>query len=72
MTGEISIGGVFVPALLMLAFAALLLTALLSRLLSLAGAYRAVAYRPLVDVALFVLILGLLVFVSAPAGPALA
>jgi hypothetical protein len=69
MIGEISIGGVYVPALLLLAFLALLLTGLLSRLLSVAGAYRLIAYRPLVDVALFILLLGLLVLLSAPFGP---
>jgi hypothetical protein len=66
--GEIAIGGVYVPALLLLGAIALLLTGLASRLLVLVGAYRLVAYRPLADIALFVLILGCLVFVTAPAG----
>lgn len=61
MSGEVSLFGVYVPALLLLAVAAVLLTALAVRLLSLAGAYRLFAYRPLVDVAMFVLILGALV-----------
>ena len=68
MIGEISIGGVYVPAMLLLALAALILTGLLSRLLTLVNAYRAVEYRPLVDIALFVLILGLLVFLTTSMG----
>lgn len=58
MIGEISIGGVFVPTLLLLGIAALVLTGLLSRILANLALYRLVANRPLVDVALFVLILG--------------
>lgn len=68
MIGDIAIGGVFVPALLVLAAAALALTGLVSTLLNLVGAYRLVAYRPIVDVAIFILLLGLLVIVTAPAG----
>ena len=68
MIGEIPIGGVYVPAMLLLAVAALILTGLLSRLLAMIGAYRAVVYRPLVDIALFVLILGLLVFLTTSMG----
>jgi hypothetical protein len=68
MIGEVSIGGVYVPALLILAFAALVLTGLLARLLLLISAYRLVAYRPLVDLALFILILGLLAFLTTPLG----
>jgi hypothetical protein len=60
MTGEVSIVGVFVPALLVPALAALVVTGFLSRLLALVGAYRFVAYRPLADIALFSIILGLL------------
>ena len=59
MTGEISIGGVFLPSILLLAVAAVLLTGLATRLLAFAGFYRVVTYRPLVDLALFILILGL-------------
>lgn len=68
MTGEVSIGGVFVPSLLLLAIAALLSTALLSRLLAAFGLYRIIAYRPLVDLALFVLVLGLLALVTTRIG----
>lgn len=68
MIGEVSIGGVFLPSLLVLAIAALAIVVLLSRLLVLVGAYRLVAYRPLVDVALFLLILGLLASLTTTFG----
>jgi hypothetical protein len=66
MIGEISIGGVFLPSILLLGVAALLLTGLATRILSFVGAYRLVAYRPLVDLALFFLILGLLSLLTGP------
>jgi len=69
MIGEISISGVYFPPLVLLAFAVLALTAIVSRLLQLTGFYRYVAYRPLVDLSLFVLLLGLAVLLSAPLGP---
>ncbi|SNT04526.1 Protein of unknown function [Sphingomonas laterariae] len=62
MIGEIAIGGVFIPTLLLLGFAAMLLTAGAVRMVSLLGLYRFVAYRALVDLALFILLLGLLVW----------
>ncbi|WCT73001.1 DUF1656 domain-containing protein [Sphingomonas naphthae] len=62
MIGEVSIGGVFVPTLLLLGIAAALLTAVVVRLFAAFGLYRFVAYRALVDLCLFVLILGLLAF----------
>jgi len=68
MTGEISIGGVYLPALLLLGLAALVLTGLLSRLLAWLAFYRFIAYRPLVDIALFVLILGLLAYLTGQHG----
>ena len=64
MTGEVSLGGVYVPPLLLLGIAALLLTGLFSRLLAATGAYRIVVYRPLVDLALFVIVLGLLALLT--------
>ena len=66
MTGEISIGGVYLPTLLLLAVAAVVLTSVATRLLAFAGVYRAVTYRPLVDLALFILILGLLALLTGP------
>jgi len=62
MIGEISLGGVFVPTLLVLALVAMALTFVLTRLAGAFGLYRFVAYRALVDLSLFVLLLGLLAF----------
>ncbi|MFC3580965.1 DUF1656 domain-containing protein [Sphingomonas hylomeconis] len=59
MTGEISLGGVYFPTLLLLAIGATVLTLIVTRLLTHIGFYRFVAYRPLVDLALFFLMLGL-------------
>jgi hypothetical protein len=70
VTGEIAFGGVLVPALLVVAVLALPITMLLARLLALAGFYRLVAWRPLVDVTLYLLVLGLVVSVTTPYGPA--
>ena len=60
MIGDMSFDGVFVPTLLVLAVVALGLSFLLARFLGAFGLYRYVAYRALVDLSLFVLILGLL------------
>jgi len=60
MRGEFSIGGVFMPTLLLVAIVALVLTFLVTRLANLAGLYRYVAYRALVDLCLFIFVLGLL------------
>lgn len=71
MSGEVSVAGVYMPGLLVLAIIALVLTAVLTRLLGMTGAYRVIAYRPLVDVALYIIVLGALVllFVSDAALP---
>jgi hypothetical protein len=69
MIGEISIGGVFFPPLLLLGLGALALTGILSRLFQIIGVYRFIAYRPLVDLSLFVLLLGLAVLLTAHLGP---
>jgi Protein of unknown function (DUF1656) len=62
MIGEISVDGVYVPALLVFVFTAVILAGLLSRLLSLIGFYRLVAYRPVTDIALFFLVLAVIVW----------
>lgn len=67
MIADVVIGGVFLPGLVVLALLALGLTGILSRALALAGAYRLFAYRPLLDLAIFVIIYGLLVQ-SVPEG----
>ena len=71
MTGEVSLFGVYVPGLLLLVVAAAVLVALVSRFFALTGLYRIFAYRPLVDLALYILILGGLVLAFAPPGVAL-
>jgi hypothetical protein len=68
MIGEISLGGVYLPALLVLAVIAMMLTWLATRLLKLVGAYRLIAFRPLVELALFVLIFGLVALLGGRAG----
>jgi hypothetical protein len=62
MTGEVAIGGVFIPSLLVLTVIALLLTFALLRVMAAFGLHRFLAYRALVDLSLYVLILGLLAF----------
>jgi len=62
MIGEISVDGVYIPALLVFACAAVVFAGLLSRLLSLVGFYRLVVYRPVTDIALFFLILSAIVW----------
>jgi hypothetical protein len=68
MIGDLSFGGVYFPALLLLGIVALAITGVLSRFINLAGGYRLIVYRPLVDIALFVLVLGLLVLLTTPTG----
>ncbi|WP_420145406.1 DUF1656 domain-containing protein [Sphingobium sp.] len=58
MTGEIAIGGIYMPTLLLLALVALLLNWALTRLIAAFGLYRFLAYRAAVDLSLFILILG--------------
>jgi hypothetical protein len=69
MIGEISIGGVYIPSLLLLVLAAVVLTALMSRLLSVFGFYRLVAYRPLADIAFFLILLGVIACITGCCGP---
>jgi Protein of unknown function (DUF1656) len=64
MIGEISVGGVYVPSLLFLVLAAVVLTALLSRFLAVVGFYRLVAYRPLADIAFFLLFLAAIAWIT--------
>jgi hypothetical protein len=58
MTGEIALGGIYVPTLLLLALIALILAWAATRLIGALGLYRFLAYRAAVDLSLFVLILG--------------
>ncbi|AWJ87940.1 hypothetical protein TSH58p_31050 (plasmid) [Azospirillum sp. TSH58] len=61
MIVDLSVGGVLLPGLLVLAFAALAATMAVVRFLGATGIHRLFAYRPLAELAIFVLIYGLLV-----------
>ncbi len=65
MIGEISLGGVFVPSLLIWALVAFVLNVVLRRVLYAVGFYRLVWHRPLFDAALFVILLAVVVALSA-------
>lgn len=65
MTGEVSIGGVFLPSLVFLGLIALVLFAFLTSLMSILGIYRLFAHRPLVDMALLVILMGVVVACSS-------
>ena len=58
MIAEFDIYGVFVPALLCFAIVAFLLVLVLRRLLDAIGLYRFVWHRPLFDLALGVIVFG--------------
>jgi Protein of unknown function (DUF1656) len=64
MISEIDVYGVFVPSLLVWVGVALPLTAGLRRLLRWFGFYRLVWHRALFDLALLVIVLGVVVAVS--------
>jgi hypothetical protein len=57
--GEFAVAGVFVPALLVWAIAAMAIGALVRRLLRVIGFYRLVWHRGLFDLALFFILWGL-------------
>ena len=64
MTGEIDVYGVFVPPLLLWVVAALPLTAALRRVLQRFSLYRFVWHRPLFDLALLIIVLGVVVAIA--------
>ncbi|GGO98827.1 DUF1656 domain-containing protein [Stakelama pacifica] len=66
MRGEVFIGGVYIPSLLLLAILAFLAFLPVRAVLERIGFYRWMGSRPLSDLALFVLLLGLLVFLTLP------
>lgn len=68
MTGEIALGGIYVPTLLLLALVALVLSWGLTRLIGAFGLYRFLAYRAAVDLSLFILLLGGLVLLVPTLG----
>lgn len=61
MIVDLNIGDVLIPGLVVLAFIALVATMATLPLFAAAGLHRLFAYRPLVELATFVIIYGLLV-----------
>jgi hypothetical protein len=61
MIVDVDVGGVLLPGLLVLAVVALLATIVVLRFLAIAGGCRVFVHRPLVEIAAFALIYGLLV-----------
>jgi hypothetical protein len=57
MTGEVALGGVFMPTLLLLAVIALVVSWGVTRLIGAFGLYRFFAYRAIVDLSIFILVL---------------
>ncbi|MBN4098212.1 MULTISPECIES: DUF1656 domain-containing protein [Methylobacterium] len=66
MTGEVDLYGVFVPSLAAWMLIAFALSLLVRRVLARTGFYRMVWHRPLFDLALYVVLLGLVVSVAVP------
>lgn len=66
MTGELDLYGVFVPSLAAWMLIAFALSLLVRRVLARTGFYRMVWHRPLFDLALYVVLLGLVVWVAVP------
>jgi hypothetical protein len=66
MIGELSLYGVFVPALLVWSVLAVLATMVLRAILRWIGFYRIVWHAALFDVAVFVILLGGVIALAAP------
>lgn len=64
MTAELNIYGVFVPALFAWMLIAYGVSLPLRRVLAWSGFYRFVWHRPLFDLALYVVLLGIVVFLA--------
>ena len=65
MIGEFDIYGVLIPALLVWLLVAYGAYVAVRYALNAAGAYRFIWHRPLFDVALYVILLGTIVFIAA-------
>ncbi|WP_460155053.1 DUF1656 domain-containing protein [Pseudomonas sp. S1_F04] len=61
MIVDLDVGGVLIPGLLALVFVAIFVTVAIIRVLRVVGIYRLFAHWPLVELAIFALIYGLLV-----------
>ena len=68
MRSELDLFGVFVPGLLCCGLTALALNAALRRVLAHTGFYRVVWHRALFDLAIFVVVLGAIVWLTAAVG----
>jgi hypothetical protein len=64
MTAELNLYGVFVPALFLWMLVALGILLVLRRALAQNGAYALIWHRPLFELALYVIILGVVVYLS--------
>jgi hypothetical protein len=64
MTNDLDLYGVFVPSLFAWAMIAFALSLPLRRILAWSGFYRFVWHRPLFDVALFVVLVGVVVLIT--------
>ena len=62
MIGEVSLSGIYVPPLLLLALLALVVSRLFNWVLARTGLYRHIWHPALFDFSLFVIVLGALVF----------
>lgn len=64
MIGEIDIYGVFLPAVLILMLVSYLLCLVLTRVFARVGLYRFIWHRSIFDLAIYVIVLGIVVIVS--------
>jgi hypothetical protein len=64
MIGEIDIYGVFLPAVLILMLVSYLLCQIVTRVFARVGLYRFVWHRSIFDLAIYVIVLGIVVIVS--------
>jgi hypothetical protein len=64
MIGEIDIYGVFLPAVLILMLVSYLLCLVVTRVFARVGFYRFVWHRSIFDLAIYVIVLGIVVIVS--------
>ena len=65
MTGETDLYGVFLPSLLVWMVIAFLLNLVVRHILSLLGVYKYVWHRPLFDIALYVVLIGVVVEIAS-------
>ena len=66
MTSEFDLYGVFIPSLAAWMLLAFLVSLPVRRILAWVGFYRLVWHRPLFDLALYVVLLGVVVLVAVP------